>query len=160
MNAAIFLVLLTISKCSHSLEVIVEEKEIVTRIGEAVKLSCSAEWNEKVGCSFMSPLGKPFIMNSPQAADEGGRIQAVETKKPNNCTMKITEIRQSDNGNWKCNVTCTKCDNGKYDVGVNVISVIVAIPPAEVYLTMNDERITDSIEISETETKDIKCIAA
>ena len=159
MNAVIFLVLLTLSKCSHSLEVIVEEKEIVTRIGEAVQLSCSAE-SGKVGCSFMSPLNKPFIMNSPQAADEGGRLQAVETNKPNNCTMKITEIRQSDNGTWRCNVTCTKCDQGKYDVGVNAIIVIVAIPPAEVYLTMNDERITDSIEISINETKDIKCIAA
>ena len=158
MKAAIFLVLLTLSKCGHSLEVTVEEKEIVTRIGEAVHLSCLAE-SGKVGCSFMSPLGKPFIMNSPQAADEGGRIQAVK-KKPSNCTMKITEIRQSDNGNWQCNVTCNKCDNGKYDVGTNVIRVIVAIPPAEVYLTMNDERITDSIEISTTETKDIKCIAA
>ena len=158
MNAIIYLVLLTLSKCSHSLEVIVEEKEIVTRIGEAVHLSCSAE-SGKVGCSFMSPRGKAFIMNSPQAADEGGRIQAVK-KKPSNCTMKITEIRQSDNGNWQCNVTCNKCDNGKYDVGTNVIRVIVAIPPAEVYLTMNDERITDSIEISTTETKDIKCIAA
>ena len=159
MNAAIFLILLTLSKCSHSMDVIVEEKEIVTRIGEAVHLSCSAE-SGKVGCSFKSPLGKPFIMNSDQAADEGGRIQAVKTKKDSNCTMKITEIRQSDNGNWRCNITCTKCDSGKYDVGVNIISVIVAIPPAEVYLTMNDERITDSIEISETETKDIKCIAA
>ena len=158
MNAFIFLILLTLSKCGHSLEVIVEEKEIVTREGEAVQLSCSAE-SGKVGCSFMSPLGKPFIMNSPQAADEGGRIQAVK-KKPSNCTMKITEIRQSDNGTWQCNVTCTKCDEGKYDVGVNSISVIVAIPPAEVYLTMNDERITDSIEISTPETKDIKCIAA
>ena len=159
MNAAIFLVLLTLSKCGHSMNVNVTEKEIVTRIGEAVHLSCSAE-SGKVGCSFKSPLGKPFIMNSDQAADEGGRIQAVKTEKDSNCTMKITEIRQSDNGNWQCNVTCNKCDSGKYDVGVNTISVIVAIPPAEVYLTMNDERITDSIEISVTEKKDIKCIAA
>ena len=159
MNAAIFLVLLSLSKYGHSMEVTVDEKEIVTRIGEAVQLSCSAEAG-KVGCAFLSPLGKPFIINSDQAADEGGRIQAVKTEKDSNCTMKITEIRQSDNGNWQCNVTCTKCDSGKYDVGVNTINVIVAIPPAEVYLTMNDERITDSIEISINETKDIKCIAA
>ena len=130
MNAAIFLVLLSISKYGHSMEVTVDEKEIVTRIGEAVQLSCSAEAG-KVGCAFLSPLGKPFIINSDQAADEGGRIQAVKTEKDSNCTMKITEIRQSDNGNWQCNVTCTKCDNGRYDVGVNVISVIVGIPPEE-----------------------------
>ena len=160
MNAAIFLILLTLSKCGCSLEVTVEEKEVVTRIGEEVELKCKAN-SGKVGCSFTSPLGKSFIMSNKHASDEGGRIQAVKTEKDSNCTMKITEIRQSDNGNWQCNVTCTKCDSGKYDVGVNTISVIVAIPPAEVYLTMNDERITDSIEISITETtKDIKCIAA
>ena len=147
MNAAIFLILLTLSKFGHSLVVIVEEKEIVTRIGEAIQLSCSAESGKVQPCTFMSPKGKRFT-------------GAVDTKNPSNCTMKITEIRQKDDGNWRCNVTCTKCGNGmQYDVGVNVTRVIVAIPPKEVYLTMNDERITDSIEISITETKDIKCIA-
>ena len=159
MITRIFVIILTFSKCCNTLVVTVDQKEILTRIGEEVQLKCSAE-SGKVGCSFTSPLGKPFIMNNKHAADEGGRIHAVDTKNPSDCAMKITEIKQSDNGNWRCNVTCTKCDNGKYDVGVNVISVIVAIPPAEVYLTMNDERITDSIEISTPETKDIKCIAA
>ena len=100
-------------------------------------------------------------MNSPQAADEGGRIQAVDTQN-GNCTMKITEIKQSDNGNWRCNVTCTKCDNGKYDVGVNFINVIVVVPVAEVYLTVNNKRITNSIEMDLEKTKEtsIKCIAA
>ena len=161
MNAAILLVLLTLSKCGHSMNVNVTEKEIVTRIGEAVHLSCSAE-SGKVGCSFKSPLGKPFIMNSDQAADEGGRIQAVKTKKDSNCTMKITEIKQSDNGNWRCNVTCTNCDKGKYDVGVNFVNVIVVVPVAEVYLTVNNKRITNSIEMDLEKTKEtsIKCIAA
>ena len=159
MLAVIFLILLTFSKCCITLEVTVDQKEVVTRIGEAVLLSCSAK-SGKVGCSFTSPIGKSFTMNNKHAADEGGRIHAVDTQNPSDCAMNITEIRQSDNGNWRCNVTCTKCTNGKYDVGINVTNVIVAIPPAEIYLTMNDERITDSIEISETETKDIKCIAA
>ena len=57
--------------------------------------------------------------------NEGGRIQAVDTQNPSDCAMKINEIKQSDSGNWQCNVTCTKCDNGKYDVGVNVTSVII-----------------------------------
>ena len=160
MNAAILLVLLTLSKSSHSLNVIVEEKKVETEIGGQVQLNCKAK-SGKVGCSFTSPLGKSFIMNSPQAADEGGRIQAVDTQN-GNCTMKITEIKQSDNGNWRCNVTCTKCDNGKYDVGVNFINVIVVVPVAEVYLTVNNKRITNSIEMDLEKTKEtsIKCIAA
>ena len=52
-------------------------------------------------------------------------------------------------------MTCNKCDNGKYDVGVNKIEVIVAIPPVEVYLKIKDERITNEIEIDSVE-KQIK----
>ena len=127
MNAAIFLILLTLSKCGCSLEVIVEEKEVVTRIGEEVELKCKANLG-RVGCSFTSPLGKSFIMNSKNAAAEGGRIQAVDTQNPSDCAMKITEIKQIDNGNWRCNVTsvtCRNCDNGRYDMGVNFINLIV-----------------------------------
>ena len=102
-------------------------------------------------------------MNNKHAADEGGRIQAVDTGNPSDCAMNITEIKQSDNGNWRCNVTCTNCDNGNpYDVGINVTNVIVVVPVAEVYLTVNNKRITNSIEMDLEKTKEtsIKCIAA
>ena len=55
-------------------------------------------------------------------------------------------------------MTCNKCDDGKYDVGINKIEVIVAIPPVEVYLKIKDERITDEIKINVDETKQIKVI--
>ena len=161
MLATIFLILLTFSKCCNTLDVSVDQEKIETRIGEGVQLKCKAT-SGKVGCSFTSPLGKSFIMNNKQAADEGGRIQAFDTQNPSDCAMKITEIKQSDNGNWRCNVTCTNCHNGKYDVGVNFVNVIVVVPVAEVYLTVNNKRITNSIEMDLEKTKEtsIKCIAA
>ena len=55
-------------------------------------------------------------------------------------------------------MTCNKCNDGKYDVGINKIEVIVAIPPVEVYLKIKDERITDEIKINVDETKQIKGI--
>ena len=55
-------------------------------------------------------------------------------------------------------MTCAKCDNGNYDVGVSKIEVIVAIPPVEVYLKIKDERITDEIKINVEETKQIKVV--
>ena len=55
-------------------------------------------------------------------------------------------------------MTCAKCDNGNYDVGVSKIEVIVAIPPVEVYLKIKDERITDEIKINVAETKQIKVV--
>ena len=161
MLAAIFLILLTFSKCCVTLNINVDQKKVETEIGGEVQLKCTAE-SGKVGCSFTSPLGKSFIMNNKQAADEGGRIQAFDTQNPSDCAMKITEIKQSDNGNWRCNVTCTNCHNGKYDVGVNFVNVIVVVPVAEVYLTVNNKRITNSIEMDLEKTKEtsIKCIAA
>ena len=45
--------------------------------------------------------------------------------------MKITNVKQEDSGTWRCNVTCTTCNDGKYDVGTNKIDVIVAIPPGK-----------------------------
>ena len=50
--------------------------------------------------------------------------------------MNITNIKQADSGTWRCNVTCTKCNDGKYDVGTNKIDVIVAIPPGKNLLVM------------------------
>ena len=52
----------------------------------------------------------------------------------NDCAMKIDNVKQSDSGIWRCNITCNKCDNGKYDVGTNKIEVVVAISPVEIYL--------------------------
>ena len=52
------------------------------------------------------------------------------------CAMNITNIKQADSGTWRCNVTCTKCNDGKYDVGTNKIDVIVAIPPGKNILVM------------------------
>ena len=136
MLAAIFLILLTFSKCCFTLVVNVDQKKVETEIGGEVQLTCSAE-SGKVGCSFTSPLGKSFIMNNKQAADEGGRIQAFDTQNPSDCAMKITEIKQSDNGNWRCNITCTNCDNGRYAVGVNFINLIVINPVEEAVFKFN-----------------------
>ena len=76
-------------------------------------------------------------MNSKNASDEGGRIQAVDTQNPSDCAMKITEIKQIDNGNWRCNVTCRNCDNGRYDIGVNFINLIVIVPVEEADFKFN-----------------------
>jgi len=158
---ALLCLISTLPFLSQSLKVVVKEEKIVTKIGDNVQMICSAV-SEKVGCSFTSPIGKTFILNNKFAADEGGRIHAFDTNESGDCAMNITNIKQADSGTWRCNVTCTKCDNGKYDVGTNKIDVIVAIPPAEVYLTIDDNRVTDSIEMNleETKTKSIKCIAA
>ena len=91
------LILIT-SPCSYSLKIDVKNETIVTRIGDEAQLICSGD-SENVGCSFTSPIGKSYILNNKFAAAEGGRIQAFETKNPDNqndCAMKITNVKQDD----------------------------------------------------------------
>ena len=74
------------------------------------------------------------------AAYEEGRIQQKELN-PNDCAMKITSIRQSDNGVWNCNVTA-RDSNGNYDIVTGKIQVIVAIAPVEVSMKIDDKFVT------------------
>ena len=50
--------------------------------------------------------------------------------------MKIKNIKESQNGQWQCNVT-TKDSHGGYSVDVAKIKLVVAIAPVEVYLKVN-----------------------
>ena len=47
----------TLPLLSQSLQVVVKEEKIVTKIGDNVQMICSAV-SEKVGCSFTSPIGE------------------------------------------------------------------------------------------------------
>ena len=54
----------------------------------------------------------------------------------NDCAMKIKNIKESQNGQWQCNVT-TKDSHDSYSVDVAKIKLVVAIAPVEVYLKVN-----------------------
>ena len=69
------------------------------------------------------------------AAYEEGDIQQVHLTE-NDCAMKIKNIKESQNGQWQCNVT-TKDSHGGYSVDVAKIKLVVAIAPVEVYLKVN-----------------------
>ena len=115
-----------------------------------------------LGCSFESPepIGKNYNMLRG-AAYEQGRIQQLEINSTD-CALKITEIRQIENGRWKCSVTTKYDDNPNYDIGEGFIDVTVAIPPVEVFLKYNGERIIgDQLDINLDEEKNpnIDCVA-
>ena len=119
--------------------IVVKQNEIVAKKGEDVELICSSSNSEALGCSFKSPAGENYNMLRGAAYD-GGRIQQKELT-PNDCAMKITNIRQSDNGIWNCNVTA-KDSNGEYDIGTGAINLIVAIAPVDVSLKIDNKFIT------------------
>ena len=119
--------------------VTVNQTEIVVKKGEEVELVCTSSKSEALGCSFKSPAEHNYNMLRGAAYEEG-RIQQKELN-PNDCAMKITNIRQSDNGIWKCNVTA-RDSNGEYDIGTGNINLVVAIAPVEVSMKIDNKFIT------------------
>ena len=132
-----FLLLSTLTTVKAS--VTVNQTEIVVKKGEEVELVCTSSKSEALGCSFKSPAEHNYNMLRGAAYEEG-RIQQKELN-PNDCAMKITNIRQSDNGIWKCNVTA-RDSNGEYDIGTGNINLVVAIAPVEVSMKIDNKFIT------------------
>jgi len=134
----------------------VEKKEIVTRIGDEVKLICSSE-QEKAACSFTSPSGRSYTMRKGNYYDNS-RLQADETKNSlHDCTMLITSIKESDMGTWRCNMTTS---TPFYQIGTNSIKVIIATPPNDVYMRKENERITGVTNVKLEDTTKIDCVAS
>ena len=71
--------------------VTVNQTEIVVKKGEEVELVCTSSKSEALGCSFKSPAEHNYNMLRGAAYEEG-RIQQKELN-PNDCAMKITNIR-------------------------------------------------------------------
>ena len=135
--SVVFLFIIMVSTIDASVSV--AKKEIVAKKGEDVELICSSSKSQALGCSFKSPAEEDYNMLRGAAYEEG-RIQQKEIN-PNDCAMKITNIRQSDHGIWSCNVTA-KDTNGEYDIGNGEINLIVAIAPVEVSMKINKKFVT------------------
>lgn len=86
--------ILTITDAS----VTVNQTEIVVKKGEEVELVCTSSKSEALGCSFKSPAEHNYNMLRGAAYEEG-RIQQKELN-PNDCAMKITNIRQGPLKIW------------------------------------------------------------
>ena len=139
-NKMLMLFILLLSMlASNDASVTVNQTEIVVKKGEEVELVCTSSKSEALGCSFKSPAEHNYNMLRGAAYEEG-RIQQKELN-PNDCAMKITNIRQSDNGIWKCNVTA-RDSNGEYDIGTGNINLVVAIAPVEVSMKIDNKFIT------------------
>ena len=132
-------ILLLVTLTTVKASVTVNQTEIVVKKGEEVELVCTSSKSEALGCSFKSPAEHNYNMLRGAAYEEG-RIQQKELN-PNDCAMKITNIRQSDNGIWKCNVTA-RDSNGEYDIGTGNINLVVAIAPVEVSMKIDNKFIT------------------
>ena len=91
---------------------------------------------------------------------DGGRIQQ-QTLEPEDCSMVITQIQESDNGQWECTVSGKDSQTGDFAVGTENINVVVAVPPAQVYLQVDGSQVNGPIELNLDEKTQLKvdCVA-
>jgi len=145
-SLAVILAISTIVSGVHSQIVLTQNhEEITVKQGDEAELVCSSEF-EALGCSFRSPLQTPYNLLKG-AKYEQGRIEQSETGNPNDCAMKITDIKETDNGEWECSVTA-KGSNGDFQIGTGKVQVIVAVPPELVQLKMDGQPITGPIDMN------------
>jgi len=134
----------------------VEKKEIVTRIGDEVKLICSSE-QERIACSFTSPRGRSYNILEGNNYDNL-RIQAYETENNQyDCAMLITSVKQSDEGTWKCNVTTSI---PYYQIGTNSIKVIIGTPPPPIEINSGNDITVEKKEIVTRIGDEVKLICS
>ena len=89
-----------------------------------------------------------------------GRIKQ-QTLNPDDCSMIITNVQESDNGQWECTVSGKDSLSGDFAVGSENINVVVAVPPAQVYLRVDGSQVNGPIELNLDETKQVfvDCLA-
>merc|ERR1712223_1926804 len=135
----------------------VEKKEIVTRIGDEVKLTCLSEQEKIAACSFTSPSGRSYTMRKGNYYDNS-RLQADETKNSlHDCTMLITSIKESDMGTWRCNLTTS---TPFYQIGTNSIKLIIGTPPPPIEINSGNDITVEKKEIVARIGDEVKLICS
>ena len=62
--------------------------------------------------------------------------------------MKITSVKEGDNGEWECSVTGKSEASGKLEDGKGFINVVVALPPTQLYLEQDGNPLDDSVNLN------------
>ena len=132
-------------------------KQVTVAVGESADLICSADVTPRF-CTFTDPQGTVFNLGKG-ANYENGRI-TYHVNGDLDCGVRINNMEEKDNGEWKCTVTSESYEQGDAPVGVTV-----AVAPQEVFLRVDGDRVqgdevqaslapeTDSVEMS------VDCVA-
>jgi len=145
-------VIFQVSQCSVS----VGEKSVEVRPGDEANLSCAS--SNIIGCIFQSPDGKTLFLKKG-VAHEGGRISYSGEDESTECNVRISNIEEKDNGEWKCILTTLSGSDTR--TLEEPVSVIVSKAPASVRLEV-DGQVSAPImvvNIRETTSKQVSCIS-
>eukprot|EP00092_Neocalanus_flemingeri_P005488 GFUD01005918.1.p1 GENE.GFUD01005918.1~~GFUD01005918.1.p1 ORF type:complete len:548 (-),score=136.63 GFUD01005918.1:677-2320(-) len=154
LHCAILLAVLVQAQC----EVAVEGFESVeVREGEEAILSCTTP-SDILFCTFRSPTDETFTMKSGLPYEEGRIVYHGEDEK-RECGMKITDVKEKDNGEWKCLLTALL--DGQAKKGEKAAIITVAKPPSDIHIEVDGET-TAAVIVNYPENKErkVKCVAA
>lgn len=154
LHCAILLAVLVQAQC----EVPVEGLESVeVREGEEAILSCTTP-SDILFCTFRSPTDETFTMK-PGVPYEDGRIVYHGTDEKKECGLKITDVKEKDNGEWKCLLTALL--DGSAKKGEKAAIITVAKPPSDIHIEVDGET-TAAVIVNYPENKErkVKCVAA
>jgi len=153
LHCAILLAVLVQARC----EVPVEGLESVeVREGEEAILTCTTP-SDILFCTFRSPTDETYIM-SPDIPYENGRIVYHGDNPKKDCGLKITNVQEIDNGEWRCLLTARVEEQVKK--GEKTALITVAKPPSEIFMEVDGDRM-EGIIVNYPENKDrkVKCVA-
>jgi len=147
-------VLLAVLVNAHGdVSVTVGKASVEVGVGESAELTCQTSVNI-LFCQFMSPYGESLIM-SPQLNYEEGRIAFAGEEPNKHCGIKINQVEEKDNGEWKCLITAST-EDGSAKKGAGSASVTVVKPPTSVAL---DPAGTLVLTYPQESSKEVRCVA-
>jgi len=137
-------------------EVAVQAPENVeVKEGEEAILECSTT-SVISFCTFITPTGQTFIMKKGLAYGDNKRIEFHGEDEAKDCGLRIKEVKEKDNGDWKCQLT--SAIDGAAKVGEGSATVTVVKPPTRVHF----EDIVDPkviLTFPKDIEKKVKCVA-
>merc|ERR1712045_1018526 len=88
----------------------------------------------------------------------GGRITYAGEDESTDCAVKIANVEEKDNGEWKCSITTIK--DGQGVTVENAVTVIVSRPPSDVHMEVDNIAVSNLVvDFRQSKSKKISCIA-
>jgi len=123
--------------------------------GEEAILRCTTP-SDILFCTFTSPEGKTMNMKKGLAYGDNGRIEFHGEDETKECGLRIIDVKEKDNGEWKCLLTASIDGVGK--TGEETATVTVIKPPTRVHIEgIEDPQVI--LTYPQDSEKQFKCIA-
>lgn len=131
----------------------VGEASVDVATGEAAELSCTTT-AEILFCTFTDPTGNMLPVKAGVNYDNN-RITFLGSDPKKDCGVKIDNVQDKDNGEWKCTITALV--DGSAKQGIQTATVTVVKPPTSVLIDGQSDKLV--LTYPENSNSQVKCVA-